>query len=103
MNLTPTGFLIVVLILCVVALIVVTAEILYDRDEPEPAPEPVRDVCDLENCDGRATVIYDAHPSGGVLYICDYHAAVVREWVGRSLTYGSLSIEPTAPFDQEAS
>jgi hypothetical protein len=69
---------------------------LADRNHPEPAPEsePVRDVCDLESCDGRASVIYDAHPSGGVLYICERHAAVVREWVGRSLT---------APFDQEAS
>jgi hypothetical protein len=68
---------------------------LADRNHPEPAPdlEPVRDVCDLESCDRPASVIYDAHPSGGVLYICDYHAAVVREWVGRSLT---------APFDQEA-
>ena len=95
MNLTPTGFWIVVLILCVVALLVVTAEIFRDRDNP-PAPdlEPARDVCDLEHCDRPASVIYDAHPSGGVLYICDYHAAVVREWVGRSLT---------APFDQEAS
>jgi hypothetical protein len=69
---------------------------LADRNHPEPAPdlELARDVCDLESCDGRATVIYDAHPSGGVLYICERHAVVVREWVGRSLA---------APFDQEAS
>jgi hypothetical protein len=69
---------------------------LADRNhpEPDPTPEPARDVCDLEDCDGRASVIYDARPFGEVLYICDHHAAVVREWVGRSIE---------APFDQEAS
>jgi hypothetical protein len=67
---------------------------LADRNHPEPAPtpEPARDVCALDFCDMRASVIYDG-PACGVLYICERHAAVVREWVGRSLT---------APFDQEA-
>jgi hypothetical protein len=92
MNLTPTGFWIVVAILCCAALIVVTAEILRNHPEPAPDLEPARDVCDLESCDGRATVIYDARPFGEVLYICDRHADVVREWIGRT---------PEAPYDQE--
>lgn len=41
-----------------------------------------RDVCDLELCDRPATAVYDRHPSGAVLHICDHHTPAVRDWAG---------------------
>jgi hypothetical protein len=79
--------------LVVVALIVFTAEMFRDRDEPAPDLEPARDVCDLESCDQPARIVFNA--GIGFLYICEGHAAKVSEWAP---VIGIL-----APFDQEAS
>ena len=57
------------------------------------APEPVRDVCDLEWCDQPARVVFNT--GIGLLYICEGHASKVSEWAP---VIGTL-----APFDQEAS
>jgi len=100
MNLTPTGFWIVVAILCCAALAVVTAEILRDRDEnaldPQP-PELDSSRCQIGDCHEPAWSVYDRHPSGWI-YVCRSHDAIVQEWAG---PHRVRSIE--APFDQEAS
>jgi hypothetical protein len=95
-NLTPTGFGVIVAILLVVAVIVTVAEKLRDRreDEPEyPWPMRLRDTCDLESCGEPSAVEFAS--VNGPLYICTLHAGPVSAWLS---VVGVL-----LPYDQEAS
>jgi hypothetical protein len=81
MNLTPTGFGIIVAILLIVAVIVVVAENLHDRHEDEleyPWPMRLRDTCDLESCCEPSVVEFAG--GNGPLYICAIHAGPVSAW-----------------------
>ena len=103
MNLTPTGFAVIVLLLLLLAIGVVIADNLHDRheDEPEyPWPMRLRDTCDLESC-GEPSVVEFAG-GNGPLYICAKHAGPVSAWapvVGVCLPYDQ---NPLYITDQES-
>jgi rubredoxin len=101
-NLTPTGFGIIVAILLIVAVIVVVAENLRDRDEDE---EPEHDTYD---CPGHKYMEQDG------AWLCVRCGDVVRqplncgglhryEAQGQSLECSVCGHRTTLPYDREAS
>jgi len=91
-NLTPTGFAIIVLLLILLAIGVVIAESLHDRREDTPEAI-VRDTCDLESCGEPSAVEFAG--GNGPLYICAIHAGPVSAW--------APVVGVRMPYDQEAS
>ena len=90
MNLTPTGFGIVVAILLIVAVIVAIAENLRDRwaeagrmIDAAPGPDPYDDTCAIDGCTRTGATLFPS--STGVMFVCRFHAAQVSEWTGPAL------------------
>jgi len=93
-NLTPTGFGIIVLLLIVVAVIIVAAENIRDRREDDEAYDacaaydenlaaPYDVTCAIDGCTRTGATLFYA--ATGVLFVCRYHAAQVSEWTGPAL------------------
>jgi Na+-transporting methylmalonyl-CoA/oxaloacetate decarboxylase gamma subunit len=83
-NLTPTGFGIIVAVLLIVAVIVAALENLHDRREDVQDEPEQRDVtCAIDGCTRLGATLFYA--ATGVLFVCRYHAAQVSEWTGPAL------------------
>ena len=103
MNLTPTGFAVIVLFLLLLAIGVVIAENLHDhREDDQDEAAAYDDTCCIQKCTRPGLVPLDT--PNGVLYACRQCAGIVGQWVGRGNQVYDQQLDPItdlATWDKE--